>query len=136
MLQPQQIMTKDFGNLVAKKLKKYNKLTQNIIQNEILAIFLNTDRIYSIPSILFKYLYTLLKNTCTKYKYNFRIFCFIIIKYSTFSSHYFSYPLRPYSVQLSCCGFERTSLSLIHVCVSAISVRLTTFDLIGNFFIF
>jgi len=126
---------------VAKKLKKYNKLPHNIIQNEILAIFLNTDRIYNVPSILFKFLHFIRKKHIYKIQVqvHFKIFCFIIIKYSTFLSHYFSYSLRPYSVRTYnhfVVVLLRTLLSLIHVCVRAISARLTAFDLIGNLFIF
>ncbi|XP_077275857.1 uncharacterized protein LOC143904798 [Temnothorax americanus] len=36
--------SQDFGNLVATKLRKYDKLTQSIVQNEIMNIFLNADR--------------------------------------------------------------------------------------------
>lgn len=36
--------SQDFGNLVAKKLRKYDNLTQCAIQNAIMVIFLNADK--------------------------------------------------------------------------------------------
>ncbi|KAG5312933.1 TYDP1 phosphodiesterase, partial [Acromyrmex insinuator] len=39
----------DFGNFVVQKLRNYDKLTQSIIRNEIITIFLNADRnIYNV----------------------------------------------------------------------------------------
>jgi len=39
----------DFGNFVVQKLRNYDKLTQSIIRNEIITVFLNADRkIYNV----------------------------------------------------------------------------------------